>query len=372
MPKVSVIIPVYNVEEYLNQCLNSVIRQTLQDIEIICVDDGSTDHSLEILKSYERSDPRIKVITVNHKSAGVARNIGLEHATGQFVHFLDSDDWIEADLYEQSYQAAKNHQADVCMFHYNEFDNVTGATNMVKLFGLSRVSQGKEVTNLEEATSFFLYNAVVPWNKLYKKDFLIENKIYFDDLVCANDRAFYFRVIKKAKRIFLLNQAFVNYRINNKNSLVGEARLKNFSCHFEASNHILALFKDESMDIQKQVVDVCMRDLFHFYHRAHGEQKRNIAKQMQIFFSTLAIDELMKSLSNSPWFLEYQTIRAMDGIQVSNEEIQRIKHILPLPSSIYRNPFALFSQKIRSGIRCYKEYGMRYTWRRLKKHLHIG
>lgn len=95
MPKVSVIIPVY-VEEYLNQCLNSVIRQTLQDIETICVDDGSTDRSLEILKSYERSDPRIKVITVNHKSAGVARNIGLEHATGQLIHFLDSDDWIEA------------------------------------------------------------------------------------------------------------------------------------------------------------------------------------------------------------------------------------------------------------------------------------
>lgn len=95
MPKVSVIIPEY-VEEYLNQCLNSVIRQTLQDIETICVDDGSTDRSLEILKSYERSDPRIKVITVNHKSASVARNIGLEHATGQLIHFLDSDDWIEA------------------------------------------------------------------------------------------------------------------------------------------------------------------------------------------------------------------------------------------------------------------------------------
>ena len=76
----------------IRDSLNSVIRQTLQDIEIICVDDGSTDHSLEILKSYERSDPRIKVITVNHKSAGVARNIGLEHATGQFVHFLDSED----------------------------------------------------------------------------------------------------------------------------------------------------------------------------------------------------------------------------------------------------------------------------------------
>ena len=96
-PKVSVIIPVYNVEDYLRQCLDSVINQTLKDIEIICVDDGSTDKSLEILHEYEKKDSRITVLTQKNQYAGVARNVGMSVATGKYFVFLDSDDFFEPE-----------------------------------------------------------------------------------------------------------------------------------------------------------------------------------------------------------------------------------------------------------------------------------
>lgn len=100
-PKVSVIIPVYNVEEYLRQCLDSVINQTLKEIEIICVDDGSTDSSLEILKEYAAKDHRITVITQQNNGAAIARNIGLYNINANYIGFIDADDYIDLDFYEK-------------------------------------------------------------------------------------------------------------------------------------------------------------------------------------------------------------------------------------------------------------------------------
>lgn len=319
MPKVSVIIPVYNVEKYLQKCLDSVVNQTLKDIEIICVNDGSTDRSLEILRSYANTDSRIKVISKEHKSAGVARNIGLRYATGEFIHFLDSDDWLEKDAYECTYSAAHLHNVDVCMFSYNKFDNVTKEKSMVDIFGTLNGFGKEKITRFKDHIHFFVYTSVVPWNKIYRRIFIIENQFYFDDLVCANDRAFYFRVIPKAKNILLLNQAFVNYRVNNKDSLVGETRLQNFKCHFEACENIIALFKADTAEIRSNIWNACMCDIFYFYHKAHGDIKWKILRQMQAYFKTLQIDDLQSDLQEYSWYVEFDMIRAMDWVQVTEK-----------------------------------------------------
>ena len=105
--KVSVILPVYNASDYLHQCMDSIVGQTLKDIEIICVDDGSTDNSLDILKEYEQKDKRVKVIQQKNAGAGAARNNGLSIATGEYLSFLDSDDFFEPDMLEKAYEKAK-------------------------------------------------------------------------------------------------------------------------------------------------------------------------------------------------------------------------------------------------------------------------
>ena len=115
-PKVSVIIPVYNVEQYLRECLDSVVNQTLKEIEIICVDDGSTDNSLEILKEYAKKDKRITVIVQKNLHAGVARNAGLTVAKGEYIHFLDSDDWLDKNTYEDLYNLIKSKNVSLVLF----------------------------------------------------------------------------------------------------------------------------------------------------------------------------------------------------------------------------------------------------------------
>ena len=101
MPKISVIVPVYNVEKYLARCLDSIINQTLADIEIICINDGSTDNSLEILNDYAKKDSRIKIIDQTNAGLSCARNAGMQIAQGEYIGFVDSDDWIDLDFYEK-------------------------------------------------------------------------------------------------------------------------------------------------------------------------------------------------------------------------------------------------------------------------------
>ena len=155
MPIISVIIPVYNSEKYLRKCLDSVINQTLKDLEIICVNDGSTDQSLEILNEYINVDNRITVINQDNLGAGAARNKGLEVAKGEYIHFLDADDWLEPNAYELVYHHVKKSDTiiDICMFLYKKYDNETGAINYVDLFYIL----GKEkikITCFEENSSF--------------------------------------------------------------------------------------------------------------------------------------------------------------------------------------------------------------------------
>lgn len=111
--KLSIIVPVYNVEKYLSKCLESLIHQTLQDIEIICVDDGSTDSSLEILKSFAKTDSRIKVFSQKNQGQSAARNLALKHAKGEYLGFVDSDDWVDLDYFEKLYRVAKSSNCDI-------------------------------------------------------------------------------------------------------------------------------------------------------------------------------------------------------------------------------------------------------------------
>ena len=215
---ISVIIPVYNVEKYLHVCLNSVLNQTYQDFEIICIDDASTDDSLEILEYFAKKDSRIVIIKQDfNQGPGYSRNCGLNVAKGEYIFFLDGDDWIDFNTFEVLIKKADENDLDLLFF--NEF-NFHGKTHEF-LFDSSLndeflIKYENKVFNhfdLDKKDLFKLSNNL--WNKLYSKSFLDDNDIQFcNENLDYENIPFFYKVMASADRISVINGMFYNYRKN--------------------------------------------------------------------------------------------------------------------------------------------------------------
>ena len=211
-PKVSVIIPVYNVEEYLHQCLDSVLNQTLRDIEVICVDDGSTDRSPEILREYEAKDPRVKVLYQNNLFAGVARNAGMDVARGKYYVFLDSDDFFEPQLLKLQYDQCEKHQADISICGADVYRNQTGEFVPMD-WALPRYLIQKLPGSRTELTDcVFQLSNLAPWTKMFSAEFVKRHGLRFQNLPRANDVLFCMSAMALAERITAVDRVLVHYR----------------------------------------------------------------------------------------------------------------------------------------------------------------
>lgn len=213
MKKISVIVPVYKVEEFLPQCLDSILAQTLTELEIICVNDGSPDNSLKILEEYAKKDKRIVII--NQKNAGLssARNTGIKAATGEYIGFVDSDDWIEPDFYHNLYQAAKEHNADIVGTGFYSVKN-----NKKKLSYF--VTETKTALTPEEKFKIFKmpkHNFV--WNKIYKKDMICKQDLFFPIGMTYEDIIWSSTLMEQSLKAVMIQGAGYNYRYN-ANSIV--------------------------------------------------------------------------------------------------------------------------------------------------------
>ena len=192
--KISVIIPVYNVEKYLRFCLDKVINQTLKDIEIICVNDGSTDNSLNILKEYQQKDERIKIIDRENKGLSATRNDGMRLATGEYIAFLDSDDYVDLDFCEKMYKAAMENNCDIACCNIIRF-NEKSKKAMVKH---NKVKVEKRPRNKYKLAKIPEHNYV--WNKIYNRKKIIALDLFFEEGVSYED------VMFSHKTIFYLNK----------------------------------------------------------------------------------------------------------------------------------------------------------------------
>lgn len=304
-PLLSVIIPVHDSSEYLRQCLNSLIAQKMSDFEVICVDDGSVDSSLDILREYSTKDSRFCFIEQNNLGAGAARNNGLRHARGKYIHFLDSDDWLESEAYEITCNKMAVTGVDVCIFQKYLYDNITGiSTPSVKSF-----DEDEYITNFDNNPSFFIHNVVVPWNKICRRSLIIDNNIWFDEIKCANDRSFYFKLILKAREIMVCKDLLLYYRINNSKSLIGSIRSKYYDAHFFAYNSTIAAYKGKSDEIKRLVIDACLIDMFRFFDRAHPIYKLRIYLQLHEFFQTMDMSSFDEGVMGYSWSDRYRYIR---------------------------------------------------------------
>ena len=211
-PKVSVIVPVYNVEEYLPQCLDGLINQTLQDIEIICVNDGSTDNSLEILQSYAKRDDRILVINQENKGPGIARNVALDIAHGDYIMFCDPDDWYELNACEVAWKQITNNNNDMVIFNYNRFIEKQGKL-YTKMDTISPYIQLADTPSIKfsDLDINFLQVAHV-WFYIYNRKFLNDNKVRFGELYFCEDVLFAIKATFYAKDISATTVPLYNYR----------------------------------------------------------------------------------------------------------------------------------------------------------------
>lgn len=211
--KVSVVIPVYNVEKYLEKCLDTIINQTLKEIEIICVNDGSTDNSINILKKYGIKDNRIQIVSQENKGSSAGRNTGIEHSNGEYIIFIDSDDWIELNTLEELYNYANQLNLDILMFKLVFFnqDTLEKSQNQFSSFEVINSSFDGKVFNYKDVLDVLFKISHSPF-KLHKASFLKDNDIKFIEGLNYEDVVFFFQTFLNAKRISILRRPFYYYR----------------------------------------------------------------------------------------------------------------------------------------------------------------
>lgn len=231
---ISIILPVYNVEKYLSKCIDTIINQTYKDLEIICINDGSTDGSLKILEEYAEEDSRIIVINQENQGQGIARNKAINMAQGEYILFVDPDDWIELDTIESAYTIAKSNNAQVVQFNYQTYNE---ETCQYYKFNLAQQLLNLSGYNLDKK-KFYNYKVVKRdclhsfdmhvVNRLYLTEFLRKNNIMFSNGRYGEDWLFSIGTLIKAENIYYLDKYNYYYRIrktsscNSKNKYVME------------------------------------------------------------------------------------------------------------------------------------------------------
>ncbi|MDU1891681.1 MAG: glycosyltransferase [Dysgonomonas sp.] len=223
---ISIIVPVYNAEHYLNKCLDSLLGQTFHDIEIICINDGSQDKSASILAEYANKDKRLKIITQENKGIAAARNQGLEEAQGEWIMFVDSDDWINISTCDKAIGLTKEHNADVILWAYTrEYPNGKNAPRFLmnddKLFNKENIQSlhqqivGPIDTELQDPTLLHSWGTV--WGKLYSRDVILDTRFTDTKVIgSAEDVLFNIEVFTRVRKAFYINDTFYHYRKDEK------------------------------------------------------------------------------------------------------------------------------------------------------------
>ena len=231
--KVSVIIPVYNTGKYLKNCLDSVINQTLKDIEIICINDGSKDNSLDILKEHAKKYEHIKIFNQRHKGAGAARNKGLKKAIGEYVYFLDGDDFIKPDALEKAYKKITETNSEICIFKNRKLHETTQEYESCSWEKSLQYLPKKEVFNKYDIPdNFFMFCNIPAWTKLYRASFIKKFNLKFQTLTTCNDVYFNYMSLCMAKSITFLNEELITWRV--KHNCTTTTRGEHIHCILDA------------------------------------------------------------------------------------------------------------------------------------------
>jgi glycosyltransferase involved in cell wall biosynthesis len=362
MPKVSIVIPVYNVEQYLRECIDSVINQTLKDIEIICVNDGSKDNSLAILEEYAQKDSRVKVISKDNSGYGHTMNVGLDAATGEYIGIVESDDYVKLDMYETLYNLAKEHDLDIIKADFYRFAEMDGTLKL----DYNDLSNGKsEYYNrvLDPAENIEIFKFIMnTWSGIYKKALLDQFHVRHNETPGASfqDNGFFFQTFCQAKRIYFLNKPFYMNRRDNPNSSV-KSREKVF-CMSDEYQYIMN-FLDRNPTLKERYISAYWLKKFHNYMFTY----HRVAPEFKILF----LDRF------SSEFKEASEKKELDKSLFSQHEWGVINKIINNPQGFHEEKMKKMGNKkpIKHGLghyiacffRSLKENGLMNTLRLIKK-----
>lgn len=306
--KLSVVIPVYNAEKYIRQCLDSILTKQKIALEVICVDDCSTDGTPAILKEYQDKYENVTVIrNETNLYAGTCRNKGLMAAKGQYVHFLDSDDYVVDNAYEKLYTLAKENDLDWVKTTSEGFDDETGETVENPRYSMEKMYEGFFGTLLDFQhfpKKFMDYMAVVPWNGIYKRHFLLEKNIRFNRLFCVNDRSFFVDTCVKGERMMIAREKIVRHRMNVSGSLVMK-RAQHFDCQFESYRIMRQICNENHVNdkVRFEVLEHEMYDIFVWYRKflEQGVETEKLKQDMKSFLEECDISYFEKYGTKSRW-----------------------------------------------------------------------
>lgn len=249
MALVSVIVPIYNVEKYLRQCISSILAQTMKDLEIICVNDGSTDNSLEILNKFASYDSRVKVISKQNSGYGDSMNIGIDNAEGEYIGIVESDDYILPDMFSSLFREAKEKDADVVKSNYYSISERAGRN-------YEEILSGIPYHTIFSSNDYMKIWDIIPsiWSGLYKKDFLEKHKILFHTSAGASyqDISFWYKVLLSAKKIVCVPEAYLCYRSDNENSSVKSP--KKVFCIMDEFRVIKKYIKEKHLEFMLPII----------------------------------------------------------------------------------------------------------------------
>ena len=216
MPKISFIIPIYNAEKYIRQCLDSIVNQTLKDIEIICVDDESNDSTPQILQEYAQKDSRVMLLRQKNARQGAARNNGMAHASGEYIVFVDSDDWCELGLAEEVYSCATKNNANCVRYNFTMYhlDGRMEEIDTIHEYKKRGIALARDAFNgLNEIKRVIMTIDAAPWKFAYKREFLLKHDIKFPTGMCTGEDVAFTIEVKALTDIFYLSKSLYNYRV---------------------------------------------------------------------------------------------------------------------------------------------------------------
>ena len=287
--KVSLIIPVYNAEEFLDESINSILNQTLSDIELVCVNDGSKDDSLKMLENFSKKDNRIKIIDQKNQGCGAARNKALENATGDYIYFFDPDDYLVPDALEKLYENAISNNSDFVIFKIASFRDGEPINYDEPGFEFEKIFNDIDFNNFtfnyRAIKRHVLLSSFAPWTKFYKKEFLDKyDDFRFHTNVAFDDVPFHVQSMLRAKRISYVPEFFYHYRLSNPNSVNNTA--SNAPDIFKIVDYVEKFLKNENFfnEFREDFIIFKITQLSMYISSSHSEDYFKMVK--------LAINEM--------------------------------------------------------------------------------
>lgn len=388
-PKVSVIIPVYNVEDYLEECLDSVLNQTLRDIEVICIDDGSSDNSLEILKEYAQKDSRLQYIAQKNSGQGVARNVGVSMATGEYIYFMDSDDWLELNALKYTYDVATWNNLDLVLFEGCSFyetpelekEHPQYKTLYQRKAFYPDVYDGQSLYASLAGNWDFI---ISPAMRLYRRSYIEEQGLRFPENIKLEDNFYAFRTLVSAERVKVMMYAPYHRRVRANSTMTDQNHYNKYVGYHATACMVMDYIKTHTLKdsaVRAAALHVCqwMKNANDSYELLSADWKSHSVTDPNVPRLDYALMAPLLELHKADFLRYYRHSLAPDALVNERDTLKRQVRLLREENLKLKQEnallnkqtkeLALYTRKSSNGIMrkvngaflCCKDHGVGYT-----------